>query len=434
MPLGLPRFADGRLLATLVVSVGIMLFPALPMDPSALAEDGDESIQVWVRDAEDKAPVVGVEVLVTGGGFEATEVTGDDGKVLVGLPGPGEYTVALIDLTDETGYPAAGLNPRTIAVSAGNVALPANFLLTPDGVAVAVQQPGFLETLLPYVVTGLVFGLLLSLAAIGLSLIYGTTGLSNFAHGEMVTFGALVGYLLTAVVGLPVWIAAPGVILLGALLGYGQNLLIWKPLRRRGVGLIAAMIVSIGLSLVFKYALVLFFGPDRLILPNDNAPFLVIGPLSLRLSDVLSAGACLVILLLIGVALVFTRIGRATRAVADNKPLAAASGINVESISMLVWVVGGGLAGLSGLLLGYYQTTRWDMGSSILLLMFAAVILGGLGTIYGALIGALVIGVALNVSTIWLPENMKYASALAIMILILLVRPRGLLGKSERVG
>jgi branched-chain amino acid transport system permease protein len=120
--------------------------------------------------------------------------------------------------------------------------------------------------------------------------------------------------------------------------------------------------------------------------------------------------------------------------VADNPALAAASGINVDRVIRMVWTVGGALAGLSGVVFAIDQGVRWQMGLRALLLIFAAVILGGLGTAFGAMVGALIVGVFLQLSTLVIPNEMKYIGALVILIVVLLVRPQGILGRKERVG
>jgi len=143
---------------------------------------------------------------------------------------------------------------------------------------------------------------------------------------------------------------------------------------------------------------------------------------------------CVVVLVAFGLALQRTRIGKATRAVSDNPALAASSGIDVERVISTVWVVGAGLAGLAGVILGLSQQVSFQMGFQILLLVFAGVTLGGLGTAFGALLGSVVVGVFTQVSTLVVPPELKNAGALAILIVILLVRPQGLLGRRERVG
>jgi len=141
------------------------------------------------------------------------------------------------------------------------------------------------------------------------------------------------------------------------------------------------------------------------------------------------------VILAVAYFLLGTRIGKATRAISDNPQLASASGINVDRVVRIVWILAGVLAALSGILWAYFRPgVKWDMGTQMLLLIFAAITLGGLGTAFGALLGALIVGVVVEVSTLWIPSDLKYAGALVVLILILLVRPQGLLGRKERLG
>lgn len=137
----------------------------------------------------------------------------------------------------------------------------------------------------------------------------------------------------------------------------------------------------------------------------------------------------------LGILLLKTRLGKATRAVADNPALAAASGIDVDRVIRIVWVVGGFLAALGGILWAYYRPgVTWDMGTQILLAIFAGVTLGGLGTVFGALVGSLVVGIFIELTSLVLPPDLKYVGALVVMIVVLLFRPQGILGRRERVG
>ena len=129
-----------------------------------------------------------------------------------------------------------------------------------------------------------------------------------------------------------------------------------------------------------------------------------------------------------------TRIGKATRAVSDNAALAASTGIDVEKIIRVVWVVASLLTGISGVFIGLYMQAAWDTGFSIILLVFAAVTLGGLGTSSGAAIGAMIIGLIVELSTLVIPSDLKFAAALAVLIIILLVRPQGVMGRKQRIG
>jgi branched-chain amino acid transport system permease protein len=383
-------------------------------------------------------PLAGVGLSIDGNGFSVEVESGADGRWAVGVPERGDYTVTLDEETLPEGIAVVETtqegdetpNSRDVTVGqSGSTVL--NFFIGQG----ERNTTSLLDQVLERLFNGLNFGLLLALAAIGLSLVFGTTGLSNFAHAELVTFGGLMALLFGTVFGLPIWLAIPIALILSAGLGYVNDAALWKPLRRRGMGLIPMMIVSIGLSLAVRYLYQIFVGGDTQQLPGATDTTLSIGLFGLTWTDVASMGISVVVLLGVGYFLLRTRIGKATRAVSDNPSLAAASGIDVDRVIRIVWVMAGGLAGLSGILWAYFRPgVSWDMGFQILLLTFAAVTLGGLGTAFGALIGALIVGMLVELSTLIIPSDMKYVGALVILILVLLVRPQGILGRKERIG
>jgi branched-chain amino acid transport system permease protein len=146
-------------------------------------------------------------------------------------------------------------------------------------------------------------------------------------------------------------------------------------------------------------------------------------------------GISLVVIVLFALWLLYSKTGKATRAISDNSALAAASGIDVDRVVRIVWILASVLAGLAGILWAYFRPgIKWDMGEKILLLMFAAVVLGGLGTAFGALLGALIVGILVETSALVIPSDLKYVGALVLLIAILLVRPQGILGRKERIG
>jgi branched-chain amino acid transport system permease protein len=195
------------------------------------------------------------------------------------------------------------------------------------------------------------------------------------------------------------------------------------------------MIVSIGLSILIRYVFLYLFGGSNESYPAYRGQVgLNVGPITLDAKDYISMAIAIVVLMATAYALLRTRLGKATRAVADNPALAAASGIDVDRVIRVVWVSGAGLAGLAGILLGLAQGVNFQMGYGILLLIFAAVTLGGLGTAFGALVGSLVVGMFISVSTLWIPIELKNVGALGILIVVLLVRPQGILGRAQRVG
>lgn len=352
-------------------------------------------------------------------------------RATVGSVSP-QYTA--ITLTKGATFKAVTPSPRVAAPSSAAASSGAG------QAASSGESANFMTLLLPKVATGLTFGLLLALASIGVSLIYGTTGLNNFAHGELVSFGSFMAYLFAAQLTISSsnvangWIAMVMALITGAAFGYLQDLALWKPLRKRRVGIMQLMIVSIGLSLALRYVFAFVWGPDRLSLPANNSPIFSWAGVNLRYWDIMGSLIAIVLLVAVAYFLNFTKLGKATRAVSDNKALAAATGINVERVIRIVWVMGAALASVSGALIGYYQTLQWNGGALILLLIFASVTLGGLGTTWGAMVGAIIIGLAMDVSTVWIPTPFKYVVALGIMIVILLVRPQGLLGKKQRIG
>jgi neutral amino acid transport system permease protein len=424
------------LLAAVVSTLGFVLIagagPALAVG---------ESIFGFIRnpegkgDARELVPVEGVKVTVTGpGGFSGTATSDADGRWSVDLPGPGAYTVKLDTGTLPEGVTLTDEERATLQTPvAEGQDKPVLFGL---GESTRQVQSDW-ERAAQLTAEGLRFGLIIALAAVGLSLIFGTTGLTNFAHGELVTFGAIVTWWLT--IGVlpfaPEWTGVPflsdhappflvasviGLILCG-LFGWANDAVLWKPLRRRGTGLIAAMIVSIGLAIFLRYFyLWRVTGNTRSFTAAQGQEGIDIGPITLGAYDYISMGVAVVVLGAVAFALLRTRVGKATRA--------------VDGVIRVVWISGAVLAGLAGILLGLAQGVNFQMGFQILLLIFAAVTLGGLGTAFGALVGSLVVGVVVSVSTLWIPVELKNVAALGILILILLVRPQGILGRAERVG
>lgn len=411
-------------------------------------------------------PAVGVEISVTGP-EETTAVTGADGRWAAEVTTGGEYAVAV----DEATLPAGETlrnpadNPRTVVVTLGSSAgalfplgEPAAPSAPADGGTDAPSEPApgtgggepgldtptqggstgssiTWERVAQQALAGIVFGTLLALASVGLSLIFGTTGLSNFAHAEMVTLGGLAAFVFVQVVGLPLIPAAILAVAVGALAGWVQDAGMWKPLRKRRVGLTQQLIVTIGLAITAQYVFQFFFGGGSLRIVTANPTTVNLGPVFLTTQSLVGLVVGVLVLGAVAYFLVGTRTGRATRAVSDNPALAAASGIAVDRIIRLVWTVGGALAALGGVFLGlYFNATAWNMGATILLLMFAAVTLGGLGTAFGALVGSLVIGLVVELSNLVIPSDMRYAGALVILILVLLLRPQGILGRAERIG
>jgi neutral amino acid transport system permease protein len=424
--------------AAVVAALCLLLLPApahatpTPAPtPSASAGTGETLQGRLVNEGE---PLEGVTVTVTttDGDDVGEAETDDDGAFVVPLPEAGDYTVTLDEDT----------LPEGVAIREGrsaSVTLPVAVgqqrnVLFPLGEGTRNVQTK-LDRLPTLAVEGLQFGLIVALAAVGLSLIYGTTGLTNFAHGELITVGALLTYWIYGNGNVPFLLAGLLAVVAAGVLGGAQDRLLWRPLRKRGTGLIAMLVVTIGLALFLRYFfLYLFGGSSQPFRAYESQSPIGFGPIDITPRALISMGLAIVVLLVVAYALLRTRIGKATRAVADNPALASSSGIDVERVIQVVWISGAALAGLAGILLGLAQQVSFQLGFQILLLVFAAVTLGGLGTAFGALVGSLIVGIFTQVSTLFIPSELKNAGALAILILILLVRPQGILGRAERVG
>jgi branched-chain amino acid transport system permease protein len=303
-------------------------------------------------------------------------------------------------------------------------------------IGVGVVKATRLERAPQLALDGLILGLIIALAALGLNLIFGTTGLTNFAHGEILTMGGILTYYLSSNFGIPVIIAIPLAILItAALAGWAQNRYLWKPLRKRGTGLIAMMIVSIGFAIFVRYFYLFIFGGDTEQLPEyAGQAGIDLGLVSITPKSIITTIFAIIFLILATLWLLKTKMGKASRAVADNPALASASGIDVEKVIRSVWILGAALAAYAGVILTTNQGVSFLMGQDTLLLIFAAATLGGLGTANGALVGSLIIGLLVQLSTLFIPTELKYVGALLVLILILIIRPQGILGKRDRIG
>ena len=443
-----------RLRGALSVAVPALIAALwLVLAPAAHAADGPTlSGQL---SAPDGGPVTGVTLTIAGGGFTGAATSGADGTFTLTLPKTGAYEVA-VDLatlpegltlgraSDEVRKVNVISDKRIVYRLVKGTAPPAE-AASPGAAAADAPTTGATEPaptggskadlVAQLLVDGLLLGIVIALGALGLNLIFGTTGLTNFSHGELLTLGAFTAYFLNQL-GLNIIIAAPIAVVVSALVfGWGQNRVLWRNLRRRRTGLIPSMIVTIGLAIVLRYTVQLVFGgQSRTYLQYAAQPGLEFGPVSITPKAIILAAIAIVLLAATVIWLGNSRVGKATRAVSDNPALASATGIDVERVIAVVWTIGAGLAAYAGIYLGMTQDVQWNMGQRLLLVMFAAVVLGGLGTIYGALLGAMLVGLFIQLSTLVIPPEMKTVGALFVMVIILLIRPQGLLGRRERVG
>jgi len=439
------------LLAVVVVLFGGLLSPT-PAHAADCVPDATTGCVQGIIKTSAGDPAAGVEVTLSGNGADQTEQTDANGRWAFSVSSAGTYTVAVTESSLPEGEFFKNAGSREINVELNNQAS-ALFPLTDDESAAqsgagggdgaehgttdgggasasSVSWARFWQQF----VSGLRMGLLIALASLGLSLVFGTTGLSNFAQGEMVTLG---GLLAAAFMGLTgnLWIAGLLAVVVSAGFGWAQDKILWKPLRRRRLSLMQLMIVSIGLSITMQYVFQFFWGAGVIRIDRTTAVNWTILGITMTAQSYIAMGISLLAIVGVGLGLMYTRFGRATRAISDNPALARASGIDVDRVISIVWIVGGGLAGLAGVFLGLvFNGLNWFTGGQLLLMFFAAVTLGGLGTAFGAFIGSMIIGMMVELTNIWLPGDLKYATALLVLILVLLVRPQGIFGRRERIG
>ena len=298
---------------------------------------------------------------------------------------------------------------------------------------------------------GLLLGIIISVASVALSLLYGVTRIVNFAHGEIIALGAIMTLFFSnpidsrvlfldrySPLGMNFTFSIIISIIICGIFGGLLEIFLFKPLRKSEVGNIAVLVVTIGLSIFFRHIYLLFATGKVQNFPLDleRRQTYLFFDMTPRNFQVLIAG--LAVMIVIGLFLSYTKIGKAMRAVRDSNELANISGINSDNIILFTWVSSSMLAGLAGIFQAIINDVRYNMGFLILLLIFAGTVLGGIGTSFGAMVGGLLIGIFVQVS-VALPfmeghTEAKNAVALAIMILILLFRPQGIFGQKERIS
>lgn len=372
-----------------------------------------------------------VRALDPGGSEVATTTSDDNGRWSFEVPvGRHTFEVDPESLPDEVSV--QGAVEREVVAGRTNTVV-----FTFGEVRTSMETPLY-ERVIRLAIDGLRFGLVIAVAAVGLNLIFGTTGLTNFAHGELVTLGAVTAWVFNVTFGMALLPAAVVAVVIGVAIGWLNNAAIWRPLRKRRLGLIPQLVVSIGLAIALRYLILMLFSDRTQAFDGYSVTAQrQWGPVAITDINIITIAVSLVVLVAVALLLQKTKVGKAMRAVADNKDLAASSGINVERVITYVWCLGGGLAALGGVLLAVSELggrVQWEMGFKLLLLMFAGITLGGLGTAYGALVGCLIVGMLVQLSTMVVNPDLKYIGGLLILIFILIVRPQGILGSRERIG
>lgn len=430
-------FAVARAFAVVVGSLIMFAVPGV-----ANAADSEYSIIVSVQDqannngVSEKKPVAGVKVSVSNpSGLAVGEgVTDSAGLATISVPAKDDYVVTLDVASLPSGVTLAEGTKTVVNIIKDSFTTNSKRVTFFAGSA-GESGASLFDRIAQRLVDGIRLGLIIAICSVGLSLIFGTTGLTNFAHGEMVTFGGLIAFWFNVLLGIPLLIAAPLVIALGGVLGLAMNGIIFAKLRKRGIGLISQLVVSVGLSIMLRNMYLYQFGGRTR--PLDDFSLQVaksFGPVSITMRDLTTAIISLVVLLGVAAFLQRSRTGKAIRAVSDNPSLASSTGIDTQKIIRVVWFAGGALAAMGGVFRGLDEQVGFEMGSGLIFLMFAGITLGGLGSAYGALIGGFFVGLLVELASLVVPAELKNAPALLILIIVLVVRPQGILGRKQRVG
>jgi neutral amino acid transport system permease protein len=281
--------------------------------------------------------------------------------------------------------------------------------------------------------TGLSTGAIYALGAVGLTLVYGILKLVNFAHGDFLTFGAYMTYLANVTWSLPLWASILFGMLTVALLGIFTEKVMWAPMRRKNAGILQLVLMSIGLAFLIRAVVQFTWGTDILSLDVDKSATVEFIGLSIGKTQLLTIVIGVVVIIATGLMLRLTLLGKQMRALSDDVDLAETTGINTSRVILYTWIFAGALAGLAGALAGTTLPLQPELGFTLLLAIFASVVLGGIGDAFGALAGGLVLGLVTEWSTLFIDSRWKLAIGFVVLILVLIIRPQGIFGKAKAV-
>ncbi len=427
----------GILAIFLVGFIGLQaLASAQENEPTVESESITGTLDALNEEGE-KAPVSNVSISVYLENSLIGKDTSDaEGSWIIEVPGPGTYRVLIDTNTLPEGLDLS--NPEQEELSdvrvRDNQQKRVIFRLG-ESAGSGISR---VENLSNLFLSGLRLGAIIAMAGAGLSITYSVTKLMNFAYGELITLGALIAFLLSSSAAGPGWhllIAIFPALFTVAFFSASLEVGLWAPLRKKETSELTLMVISIGVSLALRhFYLIIFDSKTRFYEEYSLQDTLNFLSFSTTPKTLYILGITLFILLIISFLLLFTKHGTSIRALADNPNLAKASGINTEQTIQLAWIIGTITTGLSGVFLGITQGVSWNMGWEFLLIVFAGVILGGASNPFGSMVGGLMVGIFVEMSTYWIPPELKTVIALLIMSLTLLLRPQGITGWKVRTA
>ena len=282
-------------------------------------------------------------------------------------------------------------------------------------------------------INGLSLGAIYALGAVGLTLVYGILKLVNFAHGDFLTFGAYMAFLVNITWDLPLIFGIVFAIAVTALLGILLEKIMWAPMRGRGAGMLQLLLMTLGLAFVIRYGIQFVWGTELRQLDVNRTDTVNFLDLRIGQTQLIVVVVGFVTLIATGLMLRLTILGKRMRALSDDLDLAETSGINTSRVILYTWLFAAGLAGLAGVFAGAITQLQPELGFELLLPIFAAVVLGGIGNAFGALAAGIVLGVVIEWSTFFVDSGLKLAVGFVILIIVLIIRPQGIFGQARTV-
>jgi neutral amino acid transport system permease protein len=280
---------------------------------------------------------------------------------------------------------------------------------------------------------GLSLGAIYALGAVGLTLVYGILRLVNFAHGDLLTLGAYVAYVANVAWGMPLIAGVAVAIVATAAFSVVLERVMWAPMRARGAGTLQLLMMAIGLAFVLRYGIQFAWGTELRQLDVDRSATVSFLGLRIGRTQLMVLIVGVATLLATGLMLKRTVLGKRMRAMSDSRDLAETSGIDTSRVIMWTWIFAGGLAGLAGVFAGAVTQLQPELGFQLLLPIFAAVVLGGIGNAFGALTAGLVLGLVIEWSTLVIGGGLKLAVGFVVLIVVLILRPEGIFGRARTV-
>jgi branched-chain amino acid transport system permease protein len=278
------------------------------------------------------------------------------------------------------------------------------------------------------VANGVVNGSHYALLALGFGLIFGTTRVVHFAYGPVYAVSAYGAWFFAARFGAPLWVAMLASIVTGVVVGVLSYLVVYRPFERRGSSPLVVLIASLGLLIVIENAIGVVFGTDTKVVTNPPGGLLVWGPLVVTGAQLMQLAAFVIVTVALGLYLTRSHMGKAVLAMTDNAEMARVIGIDTTRVAIIAFALGSAIAAVPACLILFKDGATAHMGFMAVFMAFVGVVVGGVGSLRGAVLGGLILGIVESTGMVRIPTEWQSSVAFVVLFLVLLVRPRGLFG------